>query len=447
MNIARVAFATLLLLASLAFVFLAAKTLKLRGAWAAALAKLEGDPQKNQPGLIASIEQQNEQLADGDQVAQNTPLRPDEGRSIEQQFKDEKAGVRQYSTALHDMLVDRGRVWDQARRGQVDPENGNVTVSIAEPTPHAIRSGSILYAFEKAPLNNPDAPTSGQYLGEFKVTAVDKQSVTLAPTQRIVPADQLGGRADRQLEKLKNSQADWVLYETMPADRHAAFTGLGEADLAKLVPLSSRPQYLNDGREAPPETPPDQLSRVWVPNTEGRGKYDLDPGKQNQAGEPADADFKPNPAGAGNYDLLEGKYVDGKFVAGKFYDRPLRDYSTALRELHRELWAVRDAVAAMSVEAKSIQDAVAGLTGPGGQVENRDKEIAALQEDLKRVTAERDLVEKHSTALKTQLATVQQTIDRLLKENRQLADQWTSAQLEAARQVDALTESASAAAR
>ncbi|HEX4130840.1 MAG TPA: hypothetical protein VHZ24_12425 [Pirellulales bacterium] len=426
-NIVRVAFVALLLLLSLAFVYLGAKTLKVRGAWSATVAKLEG--KDGNGGQIGAIEQQNDLLANGDATTQVTPLWPGEGRPVTAQLKEEKPGVRQLEVALDALLVDRGRVWDQCKRGQVDAEKGEASVKIDAPTPHSIRDGTLLYVFQKAELDNPDAPTRGTYLGPFKVTGVNGQTIVLSPAERLSP---------RKLEQIVNSQSDWVLYEVMPSDRHSAFAGLGEAELAKLIPQVSRPGYLADGKDAQADTPPEQISQVWVRNAENKGKFDLVPKKNDTTGADEFA-FEPNATGAGEYDLREGKYVGGKFVSGRFYLRPLRDYAVALRELHRDIWEMEDSVLAMNTQLAAMKRAADGLVGEGGQVASRDREIVALNEELQRVTAERDLVQKQSAATVSQLASLEEKINRLLAENKQLAERWTAEQTEAARRVDALT--------
>jgi prefoldin subunit 5 len=345
-----------------------------------------------------------------------------------------KPGVRQMEVALHDVLVDRGPTWDQCRRGQVDADSGDVKVTIEAPTPHGVKDGAMLFVFEKAELTNPDTPAGGQYLGEFKVTGVDATSVALSPAQR---------PGKRQLEQIAKSQPDWVMYEVMPSDRHSAFAGLDEAELSKLIPSLSRADYVKDENPADENTPAEFLSQVWVRNEEDKGQYDLtgtEPGEDKEG-----ARFTPNASGTGQYDLLDGKYVDGKFVAGKFYERPLRDYAVAMRELHRELWEMDDSVQAISTQVEAMRQAVNGLSGEGGQVAAREKEIATLTEQLARVNKERDEIKKHSEAVASRVAELEQSISRMLAENKQLAEEWTASQLNAARGVNALSGTSAAA--
>jgi prefoldin subunit 5 len=420
MTILRLSFALLLMLASLGFTFLAAKTLKQRGIW-----------EKQVANLGAQLDKQTaerDQLLNGDFQAQITPLRPDEGKPIVEQLQSVKAGLRQMHVSLHDALVDRGPMWDQCTRGTVDASTGEVKVTIAEPSPHGIKDGTMLFAFEKADLTSADSNTGGHYLGEFKVTGADKQSIVLAPAQNFSP---------RRLEQIAASKSEWLLYEVMPSDRHSAFYGLEDNELIKLIPAATRGQYLNDGREANESTPADQLSRVWVKNEEGRGQYDLVVPEEGAAGK--GAEFKPNASGSGTYDLVEGKFVDGKLERGKFYDRHLRDYSVAMRELHRQIWELNDAVLATNNQVESVKQAINGLSGEGGQVADRDKEIATLKEQLDRVNRERELVKKYSDELTARIAEIQGSIERLSADNQRLAEEYATWQLDAASRATALT--------
>jgi hypothetical protein len=430
MAIARLSLVSLLMIASLGFTYFAANTLRARGMWEKHVVNLEKQ--------VVIQDAANDLLLGGDAKAKDSPIPLTEGRSFGEIYADKpgvpKLGVRQLHVLLHDLLVGRGRVWDQARRGKVDPASGDVSVTIEAPTPHMIKDGSLLYVFEKNELTNPDTPAGGLFLGEFKVAGVNNQSIALTPAQRPSP---------RELAKIVNSKNEWALYEIMPADRHAAFAGMDAAELAKLIPSSTRKEYADDGQPAPEGTPPELLRYVWVPNTQGTGKFDL-VGDAAEKGDGKDAQFKPNPSGTGNYDRVEGKYVDGQVVPGKFYDRRLRDYSVALRELHRQLWKMQDDVLALSVQVETLVASVNGLSGPGGQVEDRDKEIAALQERLTQVSNDRDVVKKHAEAVDARIGELQQSIDRLLAENKKLADEYTATQLEAARRIDALTGELSA---
>ena len=58
-----------------------------------------------------------------------------------------------------------------------------ITVTIDQPAPHGITEKAVLYAFEEADVQKE----KGQYLGEFKVSAVDEKNkkVTLVPTAKL----------------------------------------------------------------------------------------------------------------------------------------------------------------------------------------------------------------------------------------------------------------------
>src|SRR3569623_1964633 len=307
MAIARLSLVSLLMIASLGFTYFAANTLRARGMWEKHVVNLEKQ--------VAMQDAANDLLLGGDARAKDSPIPLTEGRAFGEIYADKpgvpKLGVRQLHVLLHDLLVGRGRVWGKARRGKVETAYGDLSVTIEAPTPHMIKDGSLLYVFEKNELTNPDTPAGGLFLGEFKVAGVNNQSIALTPAQRPSP---------RELAKIVNSKSEWALYEIMPADRHAAFAGMDAAELAQLIPSSTRKEYADDGQPAPEGTPPELLRYVWVPNTQGTGKFDL-VGAAAEKGDGKDAQFKPHPSGTGNYARVEGKYVDGQVVPGKFYDR------------------------------------------------------------------------------------------------------------------------------
>jgi chromosome segregation ATPase len=174
-----------------------------------------------------------------------------------------------------------------------------------------------------------------------------------------------------------------------------------------------------------------------VKNEEGRGQYDLVVPEEGAAGK--GAEFKANASGSGTYDLVEGKFVDGKLERGKFYDRHLRDYSVAMRELHRQIWELNDAVLATNNQVESVKQAINGLSGEGGLVADRDKEIATLKEQLDRVNRERELVKKYSDELTARIAEIQGSIERLSADNQRLAEEYATWQLDAASRATALT--------
>lgn len=201
----------LILLATLPFLYLAMMTLKVNANWR----KSANDKEK--------------------QIAEIAP--------VIEQFQ---ADLRKNKTAIHDVLVDRGRVWYNAV-----PKNfnkGAVVVQIDNPTPHGILDKTVLYVFDARPKQE-----GGAYLGEFKVTGVDEKAkqIQLQETMRLLP---------HQVQHLQNStKSAWTLYEVMPGDRPDLLAELPPNVLDALLPPETRKEYAKDGQPAEPGDAPERV--------------------------------------------------------------------------------------------------------------------------------------------------------------------------------------------
>lgn len=144
---------------------------------------------------------------------------------------------RKKSVKLHDIIVDRGRVWRNVQPERAfDAATGQGSVVVEAPAPHRIAAKSILFVFDET-----------GYLGEFQVAEAGDKTVTLAPNMKM---------SARQLKRLgAASAANWTLYEVMPLDRHDVFAGLDKETLEKMLPAERVNDYLRDGQEAQPGDP------------------------------------------------------------------------------------------------------------------------------------------------------------------------------------------------
>jgi hypothetical protein len=433
-NIFRSVFVALILLGAGGYIYFAAQILKIRGEWSKVVTTFE----KN----LATQQDTNSLLADGDLKAMLQSLRPDDQLPMTEQLKHGEAGIRQLQLALQHELVDRGRVWEKCTRQQIAPDASEVRVRVAAPVPTGIKDKMLLFVFEAAELTDANAGTGGAYLGEFKVTGVDETgNVTLAPAQKLT---------ERKLAQLQKSQPAWLLFEQMPNDRHSSFATLDKAKLEKLIPENSQNEYLQDGREAEDSAPADRLSHVWVPNKEGTGAYNLLAPKADEfeAGAAVAANaknqprFEASPNKSGNYDLVEGILIDGEVKLGKFYARELRDYDAVFRHQYQNIWHIDDVNRTLGTQVARFKSSVDGIKGNNGAMTLVDKQIAELEVEKKKVEAERDLVVKLAADKAAEIESLHQKFDELLSETKKLAARFTAAQLEAAARIDALTERA-----
>lgn len=291
----------------------------------------------------------------------------------------------------------RGRVWKGAApMSQVDPETMMVTVGfpVARPTtqapgageieeapaegpapPLGLEAGSIIYVFEHGPLEGSDQGPPNQYLGEFRVEAVDGRQATLAPL------DQLE-LDDYATERLVNSRGPWTVYETMPADSRDLFAGLDEETLRNLLPESVVEEYLRDGTPATPDDPPERLESV-------------------------DADGNPVPPDS----------ADELGVAQR-YRRRLRDYAFLLADLEADR---AELIAREQAITSDLAKLDAALKGAEQIRDYRTEEIEKWRHDLAAVERERRAIESHASTLLQQIENAKRLLDATLRENAQLA--------------------------
>jgi hypothetical protein len=214
-----------ILVASLAFFYLAARTLKTQQAWRSSAQAFEK--------AIEKAKQEKEGYEEGFK----------EGEDL-------KLGIRQLKIELHKMMLARGRVWYGVTPKQVantPPEGLFAMVTIDAPDPHKISDKMILYAFEEK-----DAHSGGKYLGEFKVDSVDEKQAKLVPTMK---------PDDSEIDRVTKATGTWTLYERLPTDSHDLFTELTEDQLKSLVPQELLAEYLKDGKPAEANDPEERVSK------------------------------------------------------------------------------------------------------------------------------------------------------------------------------------------
>lgn len=278
-------------------------------------------------------------------------------------------GLNQVRLETHKFLIDRGRVWRDVTPAQVDPQTGQVRVTVDFPEPHGIGEKTILYAFEQGP-----AEEGGRYLGEFKVVALNNKEISLEPTRSLrEPLPQ--GNTWNPLQRLVQSRGPWILYDLMPIDSHETFAGLSPEELKAILPEDTLAQYLKDGQPAGPDDP-------------------------------------------------ERYVVDGKYV------RPLRDYDSLFKsyDLHRT--RVFDLIESWGRDKAYMEQAVADATKQQAETE---QQVAALKTELAEIRREVDAVAAHRKQLEQTLGQIQKEIDEAIASNQALAAEIARLQQEAAR--------------
>jgi hypothetical protein len=151
--------------------------------------------------------------------------------------------VREAGVKLHDVIVDRGRVWRDVKPERAFNSNtGKGSVTIESPAPHRLTPKMVLFAFD---------PTG--YLGEFQIAEAGEKSVALEPHRKL---------SDRQLKRVSSSPGNWTLYEVLPIDRNGLFAGLDKEALTKLMPADRVDEYAKDGQDAQASDPPERVRMV-----------------------------------------------------------------------------------------------------------------------------------------------------------------------------------------
>jgi hypothetical protein len=260
-----------------------------------------------------------------------------------------------------------------------------------------LQQGAIVFAFEQTP---PEGQPLGRYLGEFQVTQSNGTEATIEPILRQSWAWPRGQETNEHMERLRTSQAPWVLYDSMPSDRYDAFAGLSEEALRALLPPEAVEPYLRHGQPVGEEVDP----RLKAPFTK-----DGTPLTEATLAttDPADVEWR--------------------------YQRPLRDYTLLFQTIARERiekFAEHEALTTdigLLAAAQQSADAIQAA---------RQQEIEKLQHDLAGFQKEVAIIERYAAAIETQLESTKSKIGELLARNRELASDLSQAQLEAMRQLN-----------
>lgn len=329
-------------------------------------------------------------------------------------------GIRDLESELSDVLRARGPVWRYIAHPSVDPQTGAVAIrAVPPPAPQpgpdqfgqepaqpqapppaslaGLKEGAIVFAFEQTPVTGP---SPGRYLGEFQVTSREGQQATIEPILRrswAWPPDQ---QTNERMERLRTSQAPWVLYETMPTDRYDAYAGLSEEELRSLLPEETVDQYIRHGQPVGEEVDP----RFKAPYTKDGTPLTE---KTLATTDPADVEWR--------------------------YQRPLRDYTLLFQAIARqrvEEFAEHDA---LTTDIELVNSA---NTSAQTLQESRQQEIEKLKHDLAGFSREVEVIEGHVEALQRQIEEVSARIEDLLTQNKSKAGELAQEQLDVIRQLN-----------
>lgn len=210
----------LIFVTSLAFMYMAARTLQTHKTWREAAQRQERQ--------LEDLEEQIEEAI----------------HATTEQNVIAEMGIEQLRQELFAILIDRGRVWNNCEPEQIDADTGAVRVKTDFPDEdnlpgrHGIHEKTVLHVFEEADVEAPLNEAGGRYLGEFRVTEVADGLVGMEPSMRM---DQ------RELERLAESRGPWSLYEVLPYDSHKIVRKMDKDYLRRVMPETVVNEYLFDG--------------------------------------------------------------------------------------------------------------------------------------------------------------------------------------------------------
>jgi hypothetical protein len=321
---------------------------------------------------------------------------------------DDVAMIPSLGDLEHLLLLEthvRGREWRNVQRGQFDPQTGAVVVGFASP-PAWLAQGAapaVVYLFEEGDPSSPDPSRGAQYLGEFRVTQAGPQSATLTPT---LPLEEY------ERQRLANSNRPWVIYETMPADRHKIFAGLAaedpraaeklaalgidsframtEDELRQKLPAATVEEYIRHGQPAGEDD--DEWHRAW---------YD-------EEGRPLSFD-------------------DRDRAARVVFRRPLRDYAWEFRKLAEQRAVLQAHVAALETDNRLVEEALADARALAAF---REEEIRKHTSDAEGLARDLQALAHHTEQVQRQLDRLRALVDQTLRQNGQMARDLAARQAE-----------------
>lgn len=361
----------LTLVAIFPVLYLGAAVLNVNGAWRAKVDALKA--------AVAAEDKALDELEHGDFVARAAKLVPGTPEIG-------KTGVDQRRTVRDLLRARRGRVWYASRdAATIDETAGTVTIRVFDgnlsgPAPlkeHGITDKAFLYVFQLKHDGTPN-PAQDRYVGEFVVNGLTVDATTKLPADEKVPLKPSLPLTAEDWEAMRNGPADWVVYDSMPADIRNPFLGLTDNEIRQRVPEAVAEEFLADDKP-----PTDAI----------RGNPALSPYIQ--------------------------KVTDDKGNTTEKFLRPLRDYRQYFRDVAARSTELTDRITVLKKEQEyslralaKTEDAKKSLDARKMQLETElqalGREAAVAQAQVARLDAG---VAKLRTELQEQLTANKRLID------------------------------------
>jgi hypothetical protein len=337
------------------------QTLKAHQSWREILHVNDRNQSPNQPiaGLIKKTEklrQENHELEFG--------VEDERGRII-------SPGIGQFELTLATLLLDRGRMWTDAKPVEMSAEDV-VTVEFDQPQTHRLEKELPVYVFSSDPFL-----TGGRYLGMFQVAEVtgnqaaegeEPSAVAGSLRATLRPQWPVTEEEHNRLQNSVENEERWTIYDKMPVDRHLVFAGLAAVDLEmeaepfdamdraarlrKILPQRTVQEFIDDYHPARPEHPPARIEdhvefledypddedeparfiegqQVWLPKKGVESDTNI---RDPVTGGTIEVRALPKISALLEDEVIERVEEDGS----PRYSRQLRDYAHLFRDIHRE---------------------------------------------------------------------------------------------------------------
>lgn len=350
-------------LSTVGYFVLAAETLRIN----AVLRKSFNEVQAE----VATVEAQTIALRKGSRE----PQVMNQLRALEVRLPDDAETLRSMNELDHQLnLITRlrGRVWRNVGKVGFDPATGQLQIGVEAPAPAGFNKDSVVFLFEQGESALPDPTQGAQYLGEFRIRETAGQQASLEPVLRL---------DEFETGRIANSQGPWILYETMPMDRHEIFASMTEEEIRKLIPEASVQEYVRHGKEAVADD--DEFHRAG---------YD-ESGKR---------------VGPDEFDK----------AAKQVYERRLRDYALEFEQLSRHRAVL---VAEISGVRQDVEKLAAAQESAKKLEAFRTDEVRRLTIDLAGVKKEREAIDRHLGLVQRQVARAQELLAQTIQQNSELA--------------------------
>jgi hypothetical protein len=400
---------------------------------------------------------------------------------------------------LRILLAQRGRVWANCRP-RVDAGTKQTGLVAVDTSGRGIAEKTVLYVFDESHVQQ-----GGRYVGEFKVAtlevldgngngALEQAECPPAFRQFFPAADRNGdGTLDpeefsaakakypgpemlkpalamtqEELDRLVGAVAadtSWRMYETMPADSHEALARIDPEQRKELLPADGADEYLKDGQLLSAEEVKamglqgrlialDKDGRVMYADQDGKTLYSAgvdDRGRllyvdsEGTFAYAAAVQKQGDASGEVTYEVQyldqQGQVLPGVSVAEKQvgegkgrYLRPLRDYGVLLKQAQLQRARLLRLIENASEDRAYVETA---LTEAKKQLGFRQTEQARLTADYRMFQDQGKVVAELLEGLKRDLKSCREAIDRLISENMAAAAQLDQFQQDALRQIEA----------